>query len=137
MKITRARINHKPRIEIIPMVDIMFFLLATLLITTISLEKHQSLPINLTSGSAQNIATHDVLNVIIDANNQVFINQKPIKIHNIQEELKSIANSQNTSVIIFADEKAYQGIVLQTMLAINKLQFKQVSMAIDHASSQN
>ncbi|NBQ80768.1 MAG: biopolymer transporter ExbD [Betaproteobacteria bacterium] len=137
MKITRARINHKPRIEIIPMVDIMFFLLATLLITTISLEKHQSLPINLTSGSAQNIATHDVLNVVIDANNQVFINQKPIKIHNIQEELKSIANSQNTSVIIFADEKAYQGIVLQTMLAINKLQFKQVSMAIDHASSQN
>jgi len=137
MKITRARINHKPRIEIIPMVDIMFFLLATLLITTISLEKHQSLPINLTSGSAQNIATHDVLNVVIGANNQVFINQKPIKIHNIQEELKSIANSQNTSVIIFADEKAYQGIVLQTMLAINKLQFKQVSMAIDHASSQN
>jgi biopolymer transport protein ExbD len=137
MKITRARINHKPRIEIIPMVDIMFFLLATLLITTISLEKHQSLPINLTSGSAQNIATHDVLNVVIDANNQVFINQKPIKINNIQEALKSIANSQNTSVIIFADEKAYQGIVLQTMLAINKLQFKQVSMAIDHASSQN
>jgi biopolymer transport protein ExbD len=137
MKITRARINHKPRIEIIPMVDIMFFLLATLLITTISLEKHQSLPINLTSGSAQNIATHDVLNVVIDANNQVFINQKPIKINNIQEELKSIANSQNTSVIIFADEKAYQGIVLQAMLAINKLQFKQVSMAIDHASSQN
>ena len=137
MKITRSRINHKPRIEIIPMVDIMFFLLATLLITTISLEKHQSLPINLTSGSAQNIATHDVLNVVIGANNQVFINQKPIKIHNIQEELKSIANSQNTSVIIFADEKAYQGIVLQTMLAINKLQFKQVSMAIDHASSQN
>ncbi len=137
MKITRARINHKPRIEIIPMVDIMFFLLATLLITTASLEKHQSLPINLTSGSAQNIATHDVLNVVIGANNQVFINQKPIKIHNIQEELKSIANSQNTSVIIFADEKAYQGIVLQTMLAINKLQFKQVSMAIDHASSQN
>ena len=137
MKITRARINHKPRIEIIPMVDIMFFLLATLLITTASLEKHQSLPINLTSGSAQNIATHDVLNVVIDANNQVFINQKPIKINNIQEELKSIANSQNTSVIIFADEKAYQGIVLQAMLAINKLQFKQVSMAIDHASSQN
>ena len=134
MKITRARINHKPRIEIIPMVDIMFFLLATLLITTASLEKHQSLPINLTSGSAQNIATHDVLNVIIDAKNQVFINQKPIKINNIQETLKSIANSQNTSVIIFADEKAYQGIVLQTMLAINKLQFKQVSMAIDHAS---
>ena len=137
MKITRARINHKPRIEIIPMVDIMFFLLATLLITTASLEKHQSLPINLTSGSAQNIATHDVLNVIIDAKNQIFINQKPIKINNIQETLKSITNSQNTSVIIFADEKAYQGTVLQTMLAINKLQFKQVSMAINYASPQN
>ena len=137
MKITRARINHKPRIEIIPMVDIMFFLLATLLITTASLEKHQSLPINLTSGSAQNIATHDVLNVIIDAKNQIFINQKPIKINNIQETLKSITNYQNTSVIIFADEKAYQGTVLQTMLAINKLQFKQVSMAINYASPQN
>jgi len=138
MKINRARINNKPRIEIIPMVDIMFFLLATLLIATISLEKHQSLPVNLVQGSANNIDTHNnLLNITINAENKVFINQKAININNLSQELSSITDQKNTSVVIFADEKAYQGIVLQTMLAINKLQFKQVSMAIDHASSQN
>ena len=138
MKINRARINNKPRIEIIPMVDIMFFLLATLLITTISLEKHQSLPVNLVQGSANNIDTHNnLLNITINAENKVFINQKAININNLSQELNSITNQKNTSVVIFADEKAYQGEVLKTILAINKMPFKQVSMAINYATSQN
>ena len=138
MKINRARINNKPRIEIIPMVDIMFFLLATLLIATISLEKHQSLPVNLVQGSANNIDTHNnLLNITINAENKVFINQKAININNLSQELSSITDQKNTSVVIFADEKAYQGEVLKTILAINKMNFKQVSMAINYATPQN
>ena len=138
MKINRARINNKPRIEIIPMVDIMFFLLATLLIATISLEKHQSLPVNLVQGSANNIGTHNnLLNITINAENKVFINQKAININNLSQELSSITDQKNTSVVIFADEKAYQGEVLKTILAINKMPFKQVSMAINYATPQN
>jgi biopolymer transport protein ExbD len=132
MKIIRARINNKPRIEIIPMVDIMFFLLATLLITTMSLEKHHAISVNLVKGSAHNIATENILNITINADNQIFLNQKLINSTHITSELKTISNPQNISVIIFADEKAYQGTVLQTMLAINKLQFKQVSMATNY-----
>ena len=138
MKINRARINNKPRIEIIPMVDIMFFLLATLLITTISLEKHQSLPVNLVQGSANNIGIeNNLLHIIITSENKVFINQKTINSNNLSQELNSITNQKNTSVVIFADEKAYQGEVLKTILAINKMPFKQVSMAINYATSQN
>jgi biopolymer transport protein ExbD len=138
MKINRARINNKPRIEIIPMVDIMFFLLATLLIATISLEKHQALPVNLVQGSANNINTHNkLLNITINAENKIFINQKATNINNLSQELNSITDQQNTSVVIFADEKAYQGEVLKTILAINKMTFKQVSMAINYATPQN
>ncbi len=138
MKINRARINNKPRIEIIPMVDIMFFLLATLLIATISLEKHQALPVNLVQGSANNINTHNkLLNITINAENKIFINQKATNINNLSQELNSINDQQNTSVVIFADEKAYQGEVLKTILAINKMPFKQVSMAINYATPQN
>ena len=135
MKINRARINNKPRIEIIPMVDIMFFLLATLLITTISLEKHQFLPVNLVQGSANDIGTqNNLLNITITSENKVFINQKTTNINNLTQELNSVIDKQNTSVVIFADEKAYQGEVLKTILAINKMNFKQVSMAINYAT---
>ena len=40
-------VKKKARIEIIPLIDVIFFLLATFVLFTLSLNKIQSVPINL------------------------------------------------------------------------------------------
>jgi biopolymer transport protein ExbD len=55
MKITRLRTSKKARIEIIPMIDVMFFLLATFIIASLSMKNYQGIAVNLTQGNSEEI----------------------------------------------------------------------------------
>ncbi|MGB8466262.1 MAG: biopolymer transporter ExbD, partial [Terrimicrobiaceae bacterium] len=56
MKIPSPRATRKARIEIIPLIDIIFFLLATFVMMSLSMIKNRGIPVNLpvaSSGVAQ------------------------------------------------------------------------------------
>ena len=50
MKLRRSRQFRKGRIEIIPMIDVMFFLLATFMLSSLSMQNLDSLQVNLPRG---------------------------------------------------------------------------------------
>ena len=50
MKLRKARSRRRGRIEIIPMIDVMFFLLATFMLASLSLQNLHSLPVDLPRG---------------------------------------------------------------------------------------
>ena len=52
MKLRRARSYRRGRVEIIPMIDVMFFLLVTFMLAALSMQHVDSLGINLPRGSA-------------------------------------------------------------------------------------
>ena len=52
MKLRSSRTRKKGRIEIIPMIDVMFFLLATFMLASLSLQKLHSVAVNLPKGTA-------------------------------------------------------------------------------------
>ena len=52
MKLRKSRARRKGRIEIIPMIDVMFFLLATFMLASLSLQNLHSLTVNLPRGQA-------------------------------------------------------------------------------------
>ena len=51
MKITSPVSRKKARIEIIPLIDIMFFLLATFVMVSMSMVKNQGIAVNLPKAS--------------------------------------------------------------------------------------
>jgi biopolymer transport protein ExbD len=52
MKFRRSRTSRRGRIEIIPMIDVMFFLLATFMLASLSMQHLHSLGIDLPKGRA-------------------------------------------------------------------------------------
>ena len=54
MKIRHAREFRHGRIEIIPMIDVMFFLLVTFMLASLSMQSLNSVKVNLPQGSAEN-----------------------------------------------------------------------------------
>ena len=50
MKLRPSRTRRRGRIEIIPMIDVMFFLLATFMLASLSMQNLHSLPVNLPQG---------------------------------------------------------------------------------------
>ena len=60
MKFRRLRQRRRGRIEIIPMIDVMFFLLATFMLASLSLQNLHSLTVNLPRGQAAPAITHRI-----------------------------------------------------------------------------
>ncbi|MBM5782276.1 MAG: biopolymer transporter ExbD [Pelagibacterales bacterium] len=116
MKFSRRKTSKKGRIEIIPMIDVMFFLLATFMLASIYMSKIDSLPVNLTKGKADKFIDKDRITITIDAQNKVFLNKESVSLDDLGLKIKPLINSSNQKVIIVSDQDSKQGVVTQTML---------------------
>ena len=57
MKLRKSREFRKGRIEIIPMIDVMFFLLATFMLASLSMPNLNALSVNLSQGQAEQLTS--------------------------------------------------------------------------------
>jgi biopolymer transport protein ExbD len=116
MKFRRARKSKKGRIEIIPMIDVMFFLLATFMLASLSMHHFDSMPINLTKGKADKVKQDRNITLAISAENQLFLNKQQVDLESLEKALKPLLKDSNGTVIIASDQDAKQGVVSQAML---------------------
>lgn len=130
MKIKRGRRSRKARIEIIPMIDVMFFLLATFMLASLAMQNYQGIAINLAHGDADKINANHSLFLNIDAANQVFLNQRLVKMQDLNLALKQELQDPERLVIIAADQKSSQGVVMAAMLEAKKVGAHHFSMIV-------
>ncbi|BAQ62151.1 biopolymer transport protein ExbD/TolR [Geminocystis sp. NIES-3708] len=103
-------------INLVPMIDAIFSILAFFIISSISLIKSEGLPVNLPSATTTESQKVAQINVTIQSDGKVFLNKQPIQINSLQGALtKLIPNNQQGMVIINADEKVSHGIVVSVM----------------------
>lgn len=121
MKFSRSRKSKKGRIEIIPMIDVMFFLLATFMLASLYMSKVDSLPVNLTKGKADKFVNKDKITITVDAQNQVFLNKESVSLDNLPTKLKPLLKGSEDTIIIASDKDAKQGVVSQVMLKAREI----------------
>jgi len=130
MKIKRARKTKKGRIEIIPMIDVMFFLLATFMLASLSMQRFEGLGVNLVQGKADKVQTEKQITFTITHDNSVFLNKEEVALTNIRDRLLEIPEADKKIVIIASDKDSKQGIVMQVMLQAKAAGAKNFSMII-------
>jgi biopolymer transport protein ExbD len=116
MKLTRTRKAKKGRIEIIPMIDVMFFLLATFILASLSMQRFEGLGVNLVQGKAEKISVEQQITFTITHDNSIFLNKEEIKLGDVKTRLAEILNDPEKIIIIASDKDAKQGVVMQVML---------------------
>ncbi|HEY3779475.1 MAG TPA: biopolymer transporter ExbD [Fimbriimonadaceae bacterium] len=119
MQFKRRHEIKRTKIEIIPMIDTMFFLLVFFMLSSLALTKMNGLPVNLPQAStAQRQDTTD-LTVTIDKNSQVFVNKDPVDIRDLATKLVDKAGAgadlSKVSVVINADFSVQHGLVVRVM----------------------
>jgi len=103
-------------INIVPMIDAIFSILAFFIISSISLIRSEGLPVNLPSAKTTESQKVAQINVTIQPDGKVFLNKQPIEVNSLQGAVtKLIPNSEQGMVIINADEKVSHGIVVSVM----------------------
>ena len=117
-----ALAGKKARIEVIPMIDTMFFLLVFFMIATLSMTIQQGIPVNLPASST---ATDDIPNEVsltLTDNGELFFNKEPISsVQEIAPRLQNLRREQGEpSVVINADKAVPHGRVIAVMDAVRQ-----------------
>ena len=108
----------KARIEIIPLIDVIFFLLATFVLFTLSLNKIQSVPVNLPQASASAPANREDTSVVIQVSDgdAAFWNKEPIALAEVAPRLASYKSATpDARVLVTGDDRARYGNVIRVL----------------------
>ena len=95
---------EKARIEIIPMIDVIFFLLVFFMISTLSMTINRGLPVHLPTATTSQKEMRDNVNLTVLQDGTMFLNKQPITLQNIAQRVKAaLASNPQLTVVINAD----------------------------------
>jgi len=102
--------NRKTRIEMLPLIDIVFLLLVFFIYAMLSMAVHRGLPIQLPTSSSVKIDKNLVLSVTVKADGTIFIDKEKIAPKKLTKALQMKAKGEKEpGVLLFADRSlAYQ-----------------------------
>jgi biopolymer transport protein ExbD len=121
----------RARIEIIPLIDVIFFLLATFVLFTLSLNKIQSVPVDLPQASvnARPNPEDDTVILQVSEAGSAFWNREPISSSDIPRRLLDYkATSPAPRVLVSGDDKASYGDTVRALDEVRKAGITQVSI---------
>jgi biopolymer transport protein ExbD len=103
-------------INIVPMIDVIFAILAFFMVSSLSLTRSQGLPVNLPSAQTSEPKQAAQINVTIETDGDMFVDRQPIELAQLKGALtEKIAPNSGSLVIINADEKVEHGQVVKVM----------------------
>lgn len=125
--------KKKARIEIIPLIDVIFFLLATFVLFTLSLNKIQSLQINLPvappPGTPPPPESDDNVTLQVSDAGTLYWNKELINSNEVVPRLQNFASSHpNARVLVSSDERAKYGETIRVLDEVRRAGIKQVSI---------
>ena len=129
---------RKARIEIIPLIDVIFFLLATFVLFTLSLNKIQAVPVVLPQASA-NIRPSDVDDsVVLQASDagSAYWNRELISFDEIKPRLANYkATVASPRVLVSGDDHARYGVVVRILDEVRQAGISAVTIETAYRSS--
>lgn len=124
---------RKARIEIIPLIDVMFFLLASFMMVSLSLQKAETFKMDLpvASTSAPDFKP-DMLNIGIEKDGRVSVEKKHLALDELDRILKErIQKNTNTPVYVTADRAALHGHVNRVLERVRAAGVMKVAFVTD------
>jgi biopolymer transport protein ExbD len=134
MEFKRGRELKRTKIEIIPMIDTMFFLLVFFMLSSLALTKLEGLPVNLPVASTAQKQPGSDVTVTIDAQQRLYVNRIPVGWNQLAEEMLRAAGGRDrdlkaAQIIINADMLAPHGLVVRTMDAARSVGLTKFAIA--------
>lgn len=128
MNIPSPRSKKHARIEIVPLIDIVFFLLATFVMVSMSMVKNQGITVQLPIASTSSPQERtDYTTITVTESGEYFFNKENVTLETIVERFKPMKDS-NPRVFINGDQKAELGKAVAVLDALRRLGIGKVAI---------
>lgn len=139
MRIPLPNARRRARIEIIPLIDIVFFLLATFVMVSLSMIKNQAISVNLpsaTTGAPQERKSSVALTVTEDG--LVYLEKEQIALADLPVRLKRLkTDDPDLKIFIHGDEKASFGGAIQVLDEVRRQGITKVAIQTMRATGES
>lgn len=107
LHLLEGNLNRKPRIEMLPLIDIVFLLLVFFIYAMLSMAVHRGLAVSLPASSSAVIGNRQEISVTLTADDRVYLDDTLIALPDIHAALRAMASQTGASVaLVFADRQA-------------------------------
>jgi biopolymer transport protein ExbD len=132
MRVASPIPHKKARIEIIPLIDIMFFLLASFMMVSLSQVTMKGWKVNLPSGASGEVQNKkDYLSLSVDKEGTYYFDKTPIKLEDILPKLQQVYRTNpEAKIFIRGDAEAVHGNVTRMLDQIRSSGFTKLSFEI-------
>ena len=97
-------IERKARIEMLPLIDIVFLLLVFFIYSMLSMAVHRSLPIDLPKSSTAEIDTSTFLSITVEADGTVYVDKVYVPLDELSDYLaRQDAAKREKGVLLFGE----------------------------------
>jgi len=129
------KISDKPKrkvqINITSLIDVLFILLIFFLVTSTFLEQ-PGMKLELPKAKSANVEKVENMVVYIDADHQIFLNDKPVAIDRLENQLKDlITENEDPTLVLRADKSVPHGLVVTAMDLAKQVGFKRLVVATE------
>jgi biopolymer transport protein ExbD len=119
-------------INILPMIDVIFSILAFFIISSLFLTRSQGLPVDLPSAQTSEPKESVQLNITIEADGKMYLDKQPIQLDALKGALtEKIQPNSESVVIINADEKVEHGTVVKVMDRLRQVPGAKMAIAAE------
>ena len=138
MEIPSNRAKRHARIEIIPLIDIMFFLLATFVMVSLSMVKNRGISVQLPEAhSGAPLERKDQVVISITDSGQLYLDKKELELSGLVSELSRLKQTEpELRVFINGDQNARLGLAISVLDETRKLGITKVAFETRPAPSR-
>ncbi|PQL20857.1 biopolymer transporter ExbD [Veillonella denticariosi JCM 15641] len=113
MKRSSIGIQKEPSIMIIPMIDIVFFLLVFFMMSTLYMNTEEQIPLNLPKASSSTAKTIEPVTISLTATHKMYINEREIVPAQLGAEIQQLVSKepQQAFVVRASEDVPYKDVI--------------------------
>jgi biopolymer transport protein ExbD len=136
MRVSSPISHHKARIEIIPLIDIMFFLLASFMMVSLSQVHMKGIKLNLPTGiSGQTQSRREYVALSVDKDGDIYYDKLKVEPNEVYQRLLNVHRiSPGAKIFIRGDRDAYHGDIIRLIEQVRSAGFYKIAFEVKSPS---
>ena len=129
MKLRSGYESKKARVEMLPLIDVVFLLLVFFIYAMLSMVVHHGLKVSLPAAGSASLEMKDYISITIDSDNKVFLNREPVESDGLARRVLELRGESEKPVFIEGDQQADLGPAIELLDDLKMLGIEHVAFS--------
>ncbi len=131
MRLSSGYETKKARVEMLPLIDVVFLLLVFFIYAMVSMVVHRGIKVDLPQAGTAAMERDDFISITLDAENRLFLNAEPIEPELVAAKVVALRRGAKKPVFIEGDQRADLGRAIELLDDLKKAGVEEISFSCE------